>query len=131
MFVRLVLHSFHLEPLRVRFALLFGADFRDLFELRGLRRAERGTHEEPRTEDGRLVLGYCGLDGVRRATTCEGAGAEARWEGSRAVLDLVFAPQEERAVDVVVSCESQEASQARCREYAAAEALREREHRLW
>jgi glycogen debranching enzyme len=131
MFVRLVLHSFHLEPLHLRLELLFGADFRDLFELRGLRRAARGTHEEPRTADGRLVLGYVGLDGIRRATTCEVAGAEARWAGTRAVLELAFAPQEERAVDVLVSCESEEVSQARCGEYAAAEAAREREHRLW
>jgi hypothetical protein len=88
-------------------------------------------NDPARTEDGHLVLGYDGLDGVRRATTCEVTGAEARWEGSRAILDLVFAPQEERTVDVVVTCESGEASQARCTEYVAAEASREREHRLW
>src|SRR5207249_2440109 len=97
--VRLVLHSFYLEVLPLRLEVVFAADFRDVFELRGLRRARRGSLESPRVEDGALVLAYRGLDGVGRATRCAISGAEVLWRGPRAVLELVFAPQEERVVD--------------------------------
>ena len=131
MLVRLVLHSFHLEPLPLRLELVFAADFRDVFELRGLRRARRGSLEPPRVEDDVLVLAYRGLDGVGRATRCAISGAEVRWRGPRAVLELAFAPQEERVVDVVVDCRNEQITPAPRHGFAGAEAVREREHRLW
>src|SRR5262249_20180133 len=105
--VRLVLHSFYLEPLPVRLELVFAADFRDVFELRGLRRARRGSLEPPCIEGDALVLAYHGLDLVRRSTRCAISGAEVQWRGPRGVLELVFAPQEERVIDIVIDCRNE------------------------
>ena len=50
-------------PLRFQFA----ADFADIFEVRGHRRAHRGRMLEPHVGDDAVTLGYEGLDGVARA----------------------------------------------------------------
>ncbi|MGF6756628.1 amylo-alpha-1,6-glucosidase [Paraburkholderia sp. GAS42] len=49
-------------PLSVSFA----SDFRDMFEVRGLKRPKQGTIEAPRVENGDVLLGYVGLDDVAR-----------------------------------------------------------------
>jgi glycogen debranching enzyme len=129
--IRLVLHSFHPEPLRFRLVLRFAADFADIFEVRGLRRARTGTHEPARHVDGALVLRYHGLDHVRRSTRCTIAGAPAQWDGEEATVDLLLAPEQERIVDVGVDCASEAVGSITRRTFAGAEALREREHRRW
>ncbi len=48
--------------------LAFGADFRDLFDLRGFPRKEWGKLLPPIWVDGKLALGYEGLDGLLRRT---------------------------------------------------------------
>jgi glycogen debranching enzyme len=131
MFVRLVLHSFFQAPLTVRLELRFGADFADVFEVRGMRRAHRGTQHAPRYDGGALVMEYDGLDGVRRATRCEIAGADAHWEGRQASLAMPFAAQEERVVDLTISCLSTEVPLQSCHGFASAEAVRAKEHRAW
>jgi glycogen debranching enzyme len=133
MLVRLVLHSFYLEPLRVKLAFRFSADFTDVFEVRGLRRARSGVRRPPRHEGGALVFGYRGLDDVERSTRCEITGAEVHWQGEQATLELLFAPQEERVIDVAITCLNEEVGRGTWQGLAvpAAEALREREQRLW
>ncbi len=66
---RLAVHNFGAEALEVDLDLAFAADFADIFEARGFRRAERG---ETRIEIGagssvRFV--YTGQDGCERTTT--------------------------------------------------------------
>jgi glycogen debranching enzyme len=51
-----------------RLQVAFGADFVDLFELRGTKRKRRGTHLPPHIGPSRLVLAYRGLDAVERRT---------------------------------------------------------------
>src|SRR5439155_19415359 len=129
--VRFVLHSFTLGPLAMRLELRLSADFADVFQVRGLSRARRGTHEPPRTEGGSLVFAYQGLDGVRRLTRCEITGADVHWEGRQALLDLVLAPEEERVVELAIACLNDEAPPPPRLGFTGAEAVREREHRLW
>ena len=47
----------------------FDADFADLFEVRGARRAKRGTRSVVRADDRTVRFTYVGLDDVRRSTT--------------------------------------------------------------
>ncbi|MGQ9425866.1 glycogen debranching N-terminal domain-containing protein [Gilvimarinus sp. F26214L] len=51
-------------PLKVR----FGADFLDMFEVRGEKRAARGTVREPERRDDHVILSYEGLDGIVRSS---------------------------------------------------------------
>ncbi|MDE1181626.1 amylo-alpha-1,6-glucosidase [Paraburkholderia sp.] len=50
----------------VPLSISFGSDFRDMFEVRGLKREVRGHVEPPRVEHGEVLLGYVGLDEVVR-----------------------------------------------------------------
>ena len=42
----------------------WAADFADVFEIRGARRARRGRYHRPEVDGGRVVLRYDGLDGA-------------------------------------------------------------------
>ena len=65
---RLQLTNFSTRPAVVPLVLLFDADFRDMFEVRGSRRAERGAPLAPVIEGRGVRLAYRGLDGVERQT---------------------------------------------------------------
>ena len=67
-YLRWRLLNFGMEPVELRLDLRFGADFADVFEVRGTPRALRGTLLDPEKEHGRVALGYRGLDGVVRRT---------------------------------------------------------------
>ncbi|MFZ5824722.1 MAG: glycogen debranching N-terminal domain-containing protein [Bacillota bacterium] len=86
-------------------ALEFGAGFADLFEYRGFTRDRRGEGEAPEEQSGSVLLGYLGLDGVRRRTLIrfltppdEVVGHSiARWQltlepGGTQVLSFAVAP---------------------------------------
>ncbi len=64
---RLQLTSFHADPITVKIGLKLGADFRDLFEVRGLARKERGEQLPMRMSREGALLSYRGLDNVTRA----------------------------------------------------------------
>ncbi|MGE5646805.1 MAG: glycogen debranching N-terminal domain-containing protein [Acidobacteriota bacterium] len=64
----LSLHNHGLGPLDLAISMRFDCDFADIFEVRGLTRARRGTHLETEFDDGEIVLAYQGLDGVVRRT---------------------------------------------------------------
>ena len=56
------------EPVPLVLNLSFEADFRDVFEVRGMRRERRGDALEPELGDHWVELGYRGLDDVIRRT---------------------------------------------------------------
>jgi glycogen debranching enzyme len=60
--------------------LAFGADFHDIFEVRGLSRPTRGHHDPPRTEGRSVEFAYLGEDHVRRVTRIEFANDPSRLE---------------------------------------------------
>jgi glycogen debranching enzyme len=68
---RLLIRNFSDRVWRIRVALQFGADFADLFEVRGERRPARGAASAIRTSDCSTVLRYTGLDQIERITTLD------------------------------------------------------------
>src|SRR5262245_56762336 len=68
--------QFHLvnysaQTIQLPIFLHFEADFADIFEVRGTQRARRGRFLPPALQDGTVVLGYEGLDGVVRRARLE------------------------------------------------------------
>jgi glycogen debranching enzyme len=131
MMVRLVLHSFHLEALRLRLDFRLAADFRDVFEVRGLTRIRRGAAIAPVADGDTLVFAYRGLDGVGRSTRCRLGGVPVRWRGALGVVEITLAPQEERVIELVAACANDEVTSAPSAGFAGAESDRESEHRRW
>ncbi|HEX9988938.1 MAG TPA: amylo-alpha-1,6-glucosidase [Chloroflexia bacterium] len=66
---RIGLYNYNAFPVRLRLEIELGADFRDMFDVRGFPRAGRGTIHEPRWHDEVLTLTYTGLDRKERHTT--------------------------------------------------------------
>ena len=69
----------------------FDADFRDIFEIRGLHRKARGDLSAPACQGRRVAFGYRGLDGVERASVLEFSEPPARLTAHRAEFMLALA----------------------------------------
>jgi glycogen debranching enzyme len=81
----------------------FGADFRDLFEVRGTSRERRGTATSLLTEDG-AGFRYEGLDNVTRKTELRFWPPPSRLETNRATFEFELAPNARRSLFVSVLC---------------------------
>ncbi|WGF90763.1 amylo-alpha-1,6-glucosidase (plasmid) [Marinivivus vitaminiproducens] len=65
---RLAIRNFDDRRHRITVSIGFAADFADLFEVRGVRREQRGEALPPVLSTDRVTLAYRGLDGLRRQT---------------------------------------------------------------
>jgi len=98
------LHHYGHVPLQVRLTILFGADFADIFELRGATRAQRGSLAPPTVEADCVRLRYRGLDNVGRETWCTFSPTPGSLTASSADFHLTVAPGEEVTVEVRIAC---------------------------
>ncbi len=109
---RLVLTNFLGRRIDFWVEMAWAADFADVFEVRGARRAARGTYALPRVEGNRAILSYDGRDGRRYLTEVrvEGVATEpgaparlARLGGRGARVELNLAPAERIEIAFVVA----------------------------
>jgi glycogen debranching enzyme len=87
--------NFGLERIRTTLSLLFAADYKDIFEVRGFQRAQRGSDLAPQITDAEVVLGYRGCDAVLRKTRIAFDPAPQSLGADRAEFDIDLAPKEE------------------------------------
>jgi len=88
----LVLTNFSERRRELPFSYIFGADFRDMFEVRGKQRSQRGKMLAPKTSEHGVVLGYEGLDGMTRWTTIAFSPAPRRIAADRADFVVALDP---------------------------------------
>jgi glycogen debranching enzyme len=62
------LSNFGVEPLTFTLSVSFDSDYKDIFEIRGIGRNEKGKILKPRSNQDELVLSYKGLDNIKRNT---------------------------------------------------------------
>lgn len=74
---RVALRNYGHHKRQVRLDFTFGADFADLFEVRGRNRPTRGRSHQPVVGESQVTLCYTGLDSVTRSTTLTFAPAPA------------------------------------------------------
>jgi glycogen debranching enzyme len=68
---RLAVRNYASQRIELRLTLVFDSDFADLFEVRGFRRARRGTMDRATAAPAAVTLTYSGLDDrVRRTSIC-------------------------------------------------------------
>ena len=103
---RIRIKNYNPFPVRLRLELTFGADFADIFEVRGLVREQRGTFEPPRVEGREIVFAYVGLDGQRRTTTislgADPVGASIRGDLVSVTIEVRLGGRRTRVVPVIV-----------------------------
>jgi Glycogen debranching enzyme len=89
-----------------RFTLLqFDADFADIFEVRGTKRARKGERLPEQVEGDAAILAYKGLDGVVRRTRLEFSPRPASLTTHEAHFQITLQPKEEKSIFSTVSCE--------------------------
>ncbi len=99
----LALRNFGQQRQRIRLCLEFDADFVDLFEVRGFKRA---THGAVSTEIAARYLrfAYASLDGIARATEIHFDPEPTQLLARRAVFDLQLVPKQRYAIAITVHC---------------------------
>ena len=105
MYEWLRLTNYASQPLEVPLTLRFQADFADIFEVRGVGRAERGTAEASVDGDREVRIAYAGLDGVRRVTRVRCTPVPDDLGSGQALFRLHLAPRAEVSVELTVACE--------------------------
>lgn len=95
---RIALRNFGQTTRQVRLDFTFGADFADLFEVRGRSRPARGHLHDPVVSDCEVTLRYTGLDEVTRDTTLRFAPVPHSIGPASASFVLDLPPGERRVV---------------------------------
>ncbi len=85
-------------PLTLR----FDAQFRDIFQVRGLFPEAEGTRHDPVWQGDTLVLAYDGLDGTRRETRLSFSLPPSRRSNEGVEFDLHLAPRGEQVISITV-----------------------------
>ena len=102
-FSRISVVNHGLAPLSLSLDMAFDADFRDVFEVRGAHRPERGRIVPTRDTSDGLLFEYHGLDGVSRQTVVQIEPAPAITR-AQCQVPLTVQPGQRRDVYVLVGC---------------------------
>ena len=106
---RIRVSNFALHPVEFPLAFAVDADFADIFEVRGTRRARRG-QRLPDRRAAPTVLRYAGLDGLERRTIVRWSTPPAAADDGTAVFVLRLEPHGTTTIEFSVSCELGEES---------------------
>jgi glycogen debranching enzyme len=96
------------NPVTLALTLRFGADFADVFEVRGTRRVRRGDDLGVQVRKTEQVFRYRGLDGLERRTRVRFDVTPAAVESGLVTFVLTLEPEASRGIEVRVLCESGE-----------------------
>jgi glycogen debranching enzyme len=99
--------NFGREAVSFSLRLRFGADFADIFEVRGQRRPARGRDLPAEVSADRVILGYQGLDNVLRRTLLDFTPKPTTLTGDMASWELTLAPGTDLTLAVAIGCETQ------------------------
>jgi glycogen debranching enzyme len=102
LYERLRVRNFGMRERTVRITIEFDADFRDIFEVRGMDRERRGQFQQPRVERNQVALSYRGLDGETRTTVIRFSPAPEELDESRATFELQIGPGQEAEIALEV-----------------------------
>ena len=98
--VRMVNHG--IEDILLPLSFEFGADFADIFQVRGTLRAKQGRHHPPTMDGRRVSFSYTGLDGVTRTSCLAFSEPPARLSPNRA--EFMFSLPKGKRLDLYVEC---------------------------
>jgi glycogen debranching enzyme len=104
-YVRWRVRNYGAAAVPLRLALLFSADYADVFEVRGTERARRGRLREPAVGRDTVVLAYDGLDGRRRSTRLAFSAPPTELTGGHALFQTEVPGHGEQTWDLVLSFE--------------------------
>ena len=102
---RLRVHNYGHAAVDLVLSIEFDADFADIFEVRGTRRAKRGQRFQTQVTADTLVLSYEGLDGHLRRTRIKFDPAPLELGGFGAKYQMKLGPRDEATYQCSIICE--------------------------
>ncbi|HEX3664387.1 MAG TPA: glycogen debranching N-terminal domain-containing protein [Rhizomicrobium sp.] len=99
---RIELTNFSERDTEIAFSILYAADFHDMFEVRGRRRASRGRLLAPWIDKQGVLLAYEGLDGIERTTAVAFSPAPLRITTGRAEFRISLDPGTSRELYIEI-----------------------------
>lgn len=131
LFEQITFHNFDDCDLNLPVCLRFQADFRDIFEVRGMRREHRGSLQAPEILEDSVQLSYRGLDNVYRRTVIAFSQAPDALDAASATFLLRLPRTSAAVLYVEVGDRATHPTRDRYRRAAAAarSTMRERRHR--
>jgi len=105
---RIRLCNYSRTPIHVALTFDIDADFADIFEVRGMRRARRGTRLAPVVDGAEMRLGYQGLDEERRWTVLEWSDTPTAATATMARFEYELGAHAPIALSLAIRCERQQ-----------------------
>jgi glycogen debranching enzyme len=102
---RMSIRNFDTVEHRFTVEIRFGADFADLFEVRGMHRDRHGRHEPVEVSADTATLAYTGLDNKRRATRLHFDPPPSLLDEGRARFDIVLPPHTRALIFIEIACD--------------------------
>ncbi|GBQ91098.1 amylo-alpha-1,6-glucosidase [Acetobacter nitrogenifigens DSM 23921 = NBRC 105050] len=109
-FERIEIRNFDVLPHNVSCDMRFFADYADLFEARGARRAKRGQFLDPAIGENEVTLSYMGLDKKKRSTRLLFSPTPQKLSADYAAFEFSIAPGERALIHVEIQCDPSERS---------------------
>ncbi len=103
---RLAVRNHGDRPIELLLSIHFRNDFADLFEVRGMHRARRGSTRQEVIGPDRVLLSYLGLDEKLRSTTVAFEPAPSELRAEVAIYRLVIAAGEAQSLFVAIGCDT-------------------------
>lgn len=100
---RIGLRNFDTQTHRFQIGISFDADFKDLFEVRGIDRLNRGNVSAKVLDASQVEFTYAGLDGLTRSTRLAFSIPPRLLDHHRAIFDISLAGQEQTSIAVVIT----------------------------
>jgi len=120
LFERIRLQNYSRDEVIIPLTLEFDADFRDMFEVRGLTRAKRGYRHAPDISERSVTFRYDGLDGVERRSVITFSDPPGRLSGDRAEYLYPLRPEGRLELYIEIGLEAGPTpTRERFREFAA------------
>ncbi len=102
---RIAIRNFDVGAHSLSIEIRYGADFADLFEVRGMTRTRHGRHEPAYVTMDGVVLAYTGLDARRRATSLRFEPAPERIDEGRALFHVDLPPHGRALIFIEIACD--------------------------
>ena len=104
-FEQVVVHNYSQNTVDIDLSFAFGADFADIFEVRGEKRIQRGRRLPEEADRSGLTLAYEGLDHVLRRTRIECVPHSCSVHAAELTVPIHLKPYEESALSLNIICE--------------------------
>lgn len=104
-FDQITLHNYAQSAVVIELVFQAQADFADIFEVRGIKRAHRGSLQPPKTSPSEIAFVYGGLDGIERRTQIVCALPQCRIDCNSITISVGLEAHSEMTFSLDVICD--------------------------